>query len=90
VPSGHVVFALVAAGTVAALVRSRVVRVLAVAYPVFIVAITVATANHFLADAVAAAVVAGVSAGAVRLTRDIGRETVAPWPARSPPARRAS
>jgi hypothetical protein len=89
-PSGHVAFALVAAGTVAALVRSRIVRALAVAYPVLVVAVTVATANHFLADAVVAAVVAGVSAAAVRLTRDLAGETVAAWPARSPPARRAS
>jgi hypothetical protein len=66
------------------------VRAVAVAYPVFIVAVTVATANHFLADAVAAAVVAGVSAVAVRLTRDPGGETVAAWPARTPPAGRAS
>jgi hypothetical protein len=71
VPSGHVVFALVASGTVAALAGSRVVRGLAVAYPALVVAVTVATANHFLLDAAAAVVVTVVSAAWVVRVRPL-------------------
>ena len=63
------VLAQVAGGTVAALARPVAVRALAVLYPVFVIAVTVATANHFLADALAAGGVAGVSAAVVAGTR---------------------
>ena len=71
-PSGHVVFALVAGGTVALLARPWAVRAAAAAYPVLVAAITVVTANHFLADAAAAVAVVAVSVMAV----------LRPWPRR--------
>ena len=64
-PSGHVAFALVAAGTVVWLVRRPAVRVIAALYPPFVVLITVATANHFLLDAAVAAAVVALSAAIV-------------------------
>jgi hypothetical protein len=70
VPSGHVVFALVAGGTVALLARPLAVRLLAAAYPPLVVLVTIATANHFWFDAASAALVCLV---AVAL--------VAAWPA---------
>jgi PAP2 superfamily len=69
-PSGHVVFALVAAGTVAVLARSPAVRVLAAAYPPLVVAVTVATANHFVVDVLLGVAVVGLSAAVV-----LGRAT---------------
>ena len=57
-PSGHVAFACVAAGTVFALVRSRALRVGAVLYVALVVAVIVATANHFWLDAVGGALAA--------------------------------
>jgi hypothetical protein len=73
-PSGHVVFALVAGGTVAALARRRAVRVAAGAYPLLVVAVTVVTANHYLLDAAAAGLVVAVAAALVA------------WPRRRRPA----
>ncbi len=65
VPSGHVVFALVAGGTVALLARPLAVRLLAAAYPLLVVLVTMATANHFWFDAAAAALVCLVAVGLV-------------------------
>lgn len=60
-PSGHVVFALLAGGAVVLLARPLVIRVLAALYPPLVVAITIITANHFWLDAAAAVVVVGVA-----------------------------
>ncbi|MDA0181523.1 phosphatase PAP2 family protein [Solirubrobacter phytolaccae] len=65
-PSGHVAFAVVAAGTVFALVRSRVLRVGAVAYVLLVVAVIIGTANHFWLDAVGGAVAAALGFLTVR------------------------
>ncbi len=65
VPSMHIGFALLVGITVWRLARRRVVRAAALAYPVFVLFVIVATGNHFL-DAVAGAavaVVAGVLSG---------------------------
>ena len=51
-------FACVAAGTVFALVRSRALRAGAVLYVALVVAVIVATANHFWLDAVGGAAAA--------------------------------
>jgi hypothetical protein len=59
-PSGHMAFALVAAGTVFALVRSRVLRAGAALYVALVFAIVVATANHFWLDAVGGAAAAAL------------------------------
>jgi PAP2 superfamily len=87
-PSGHVVFALVAAGTVVALARPLAVRVLAALYPAVVVGVTVVTANHFLLDAAAAMLVAAVSAALVLgVTPRLTRGVVALRPARATPRR---
>jgi hypothetical protein len=65
-PSGHVAFAVVAAGTVFALVRSNLLRVAAVAYVALVVAVIVATANHLWLDAVGGVAAASLGALAVR------------------------
>jgi hypothetical protein len=53
VPSLHFGYALLVGAAVAALARSRVWRTLGAAYPLAMLAIIVATGNHFLFDAVA-------------------------------------
>jgi PAP2 superfamily len=60
-PSGHVVFALVAAGIVVALVRRPLVRAAAALYPPLVIAATILTANHFWLDAAAAAAVVALA-----------------------------
>lgn len=80
-PSGHVVFSLVAAGIVVALVRRTVVRVLAALYPPLVFAVTLVTGNHFWIDAAAACAVAATAALLVLGPRSFP----VPWPA----ARRA-
>ena len=64
-PSGHVVFALIAGGTVAVLARPLLVRLLGAAYPLLVVLVILATANHFWVDAAAAALVCVVALAAV-------------------------
>lgn len=68
-PSGHVVFALIAGGAVFALTRSWLIRALALAYPLLVLWVVVATANHLWLDAGAGALVAagGAAAAAARL-----------------------
>lgn len=62
-PSGHVVFALLAGGAVVLHARPALVRAAGAAYPVLVVAITVLTANHLWLDAVGAVGVVGLTAG---------------------------
>lgn len=64
-PSGHVVFALIAGAIVVSLARPWPIRALGVAYPLLVVAVTIVTGNHFWIDAVAGAAVTCVAAGAV-------------------------
>jgi membrane-associated phospholipid phosphatase len=66
-PSGHVMFAAIAAGTVFALVRSRLVRAVAVGYPVLVGLVILATGNHLWLDGVAGVLVAALAFGAARL-----------------------
>jgi hypothetical protein len=72
-PSGHIVFALVAAGIVFTLCRRRAVRALAALYPPLVVGVTMVTANHFWLDAAAAVVVAAAAAGLVLGAAALGR-----------------
>jgi membrane-associated phospholipid phosphatase len=65
-PSMHVAFAFIIGWPVARLLRSPVARVLWLVYPLVIAFVIIATANHFLIDAVLGAVTAGVSAYAAR------------------------
>jgi hypothetical protein len=68
VPSMHVAFALMIGYPLASLSRTRIARILWRLYPLLIAFVIVATANHFLLDAVLGALTAGASAlGARRL-----------------------
>ena len=76
IPSMHVAFALMIGGSLAKLVHHRVLRLLWWAYPVLVTFVIVATANHFLMDAVLGAAAAGVSALAAR---ELARARPAAW-----------
>ena len=70
VPSMHVAFALMIGWPLASLSRTRAARVLWRLYPLLIAFVIVATANHFILDAILGALTAGASAiGARRLAR---------------------
>jgi hypothetical protein len=70
VPSMHVAFALMIGWPLASLSRTRIASILWRLYPLLIAFVIIATANHFLLDAVLGAITAGVSAlGARRLAR---------------------
>jgi hypothetical protein len=70
VPSMHVAFALMIGWPLASLSRTRVASVLWRLYPLLITFVIVATANHFVLDALLGALTAAVSAiGARRLAR---------------------
>ena len=58
-PSGHVAFAVIVAAGLWMTTGRRSARLLAVAYPVLVVLVVVATANHFWLDAAAGALAAG-------------------------------
>jgi hypothetical protein len=62
VPSMHVCFALMIGVPLARLVKNRFARAFWAVYPLLVVFVIVATANHFLADAFLGAATAGVSA----------------------------
>jgi hypothetical protein len=72
VPSMHVAFALMIGWPLAALSRTLPARVLWRLYPLLITFVIVATANHFLLDAVLGALTAGVSALAARRMARVG------------------
>jgi membrane-associated phospholipid phosphatase len=61
-PSMHVAFALMIGWPMARLVRWRLARVLWLGYPFVIAFVIIATANHYIVDAVLGAVTAGISA----------------------------
>ncbi|MEA2134065.1 MAG: hypothetical protein QOC68_1974 [Solirubrobacteraceae bacterium] len=65
-PSAHMAFALVTAGIVVWLARSRVVRVAALAYPPAVLMEILATGNHLWLDAVGGAVAAATGLGLAR------------------------
>jgi len=70
VPSMHVAFALLIGWPLAALSRTRTARILWRLYPLLIAFVIVATANHFILDALLGALTAGASAvGARHLAR---------------------
>jgi hypothetical protein len=70
VPSMHVAFALMIGWPLARLTRWRIVRVAWFLYPFLMAFVIVATANHFIFDALLGALTAGVSAyGAAWLAR---------------------
>jgi PAP2 superfamily len=76
VPSMHVAFALMIGWPLARLSRRRVVKVLWVLYPFLMAFVIVATANHFIVDAMLGAVTAGLSAYGARW---LGRARPGVW-----------
>jgi PAP2 superfamily len=62
-PSAHTAFALISAGIVFSLARSRAVRLLALLYPPAVLAEILATGNHIWLDAVGGASVAAIGFG---------------------------
>lgn len=79
VPSMHIGFSLIVGLAVARLARHPLWRVAALAYPVFVLFLIVATGNHFFFDAVAGAVVAVIALAATTLAsrvRERGRGSV--------------
>jgi hypothetical protein len=62
VPSMHVAFALMIGVPLARLVKWRAMKIFWAAYPLLVVFVIVATANHFIADAFLGAVAAGIGA----------------------------
>jgi hypothetical protein len=66
VPSMHVAFALMISVPFVRLVRWRAMRIFWALYPLLVVFVIVATANHFLADAILGAAAAGLGALAAR------------------------
>jgi PAP2 superfamily len=70
VPSMHVCFALMIGWPLALLARHRVVKVVWFLYPFLMAFVIIATANHFIFDAILGALTAGLSAyGATWLAR---------------------
>ena len=70
VPSMHIGYALLVAGSLFSVTRRRLVHVLALLYPLAVLVIVVATGNHFFLDAAAGALVAALAASAAAgLTR---------------------
>jgi PAP2 superfamily len=67
-PSMHIGFSVLVAVALWQLAERRVVRLAALAYPLFILLVIVATGNHFFLDAAAGLVVAAVAATAGRAT----------------------
>lgn len=66
VPSVHVAFALVVAVPLARLARRRAARLAWTAYPLLVTLVIVATANHFVLDAVLGALTVAAAAALVR------------------------
>jgi hypothetical protein len=70
VPSMHVAFALMIGWRLVGLVKPRVLKVAWALYPFLIAFVIIATANHFIFDALLGALTAGIAAfGASRLAR---------------------
>jgi hypothetical protein len=67
VPSLHIGYALIVGASVARHASHPFTRLAALAYPPFVLLVIVATGNHFLLDAAAGAVVAGIAVLAARL-----------------------
>lgn len=74
-PSGHVVFATVAGGALAWLSPSPWLRAAGLAWPMSVVAITIASGNHFWLDAVGAFLVVALAWGLALSPRVLRRAT---------------
>jgi hypothetical protein len=72
-PSAHTAFAVIAAGTVWCLTRSRPVRAAALAYPPAVVVEIIATGDHIWLDAVGGLVVASLGFASARAAGRVRR-----------------
>ena len=72
-PSAHTAFAVIAAGTVWSLARSRSVRAAALLYPPAVVVEIIATGDHIWLDALGGLVVAGLGFASARATDRLRR-----------------
>lgn len=70
-PSGHVAFAVIVAAGLWILSGRRSVRAAALAYPVLVTLVVMATANHLWIDAVAGLLTAAAAFAAVRVRRPV-------------------
>ena len=68
-PSGHVAFAVMVAAGLWMTSRRALIRGATLAYPVLVVTVVMATANHFWLDAVAGALAAVAGLGAATALR---------------------
>jgi hypothetical protein len=83
VPSMHAGFALMIGWPLARLVRPRIIKAFWATYPLLVTFVIVATANHFLADAVLGACTAGLGALAATLVARLRPDV---WTFRGDPA----
>lgn len=65
-PSGHMAFALITGGIVATLGHARWFRLVGALYPLVVLTVIVASANHFWLDAAGGAVAAALGLAASR------------------------
>jgi hypothetical protein len=79
-PSGHVAFAVIVAAGLWVLSERRALRVAALAYPVIVTFVVVATANHLWIDAVAGSLTAAAGLGAAWALRRALSERRLPRP----------
>ena len=73
-PSMHAGYATVVGVTVFRETRPLLLRLVGLAYPIFVVLVIVSTGNHFFLDAIAGVIVVGLAAGITRLLVDPIRE----------------
>jgi PAP2 superfamily len=86
-PSGHMAFAVVTAGIVAALARAPAVRAAALLYPPLVAAVITLTANHLWVDAVGGVTTAALGFGLARVLRRTRDASCPVPPPRSAPPR---
>jgi hypothetical protein len=86
IPSGHVVFALIAGGTVAWLARPPLARLAGILYPLLVVVLVAATGNHLWIDAAGGMLVTAASFGAAAVRHRAGPDRARPT--RGPQRRR--
>src|SRR5437868_1343881 len=67
VPSLHIGYALIVGASIERHALHSITRLAALAYPLFVLLVIVATGNHFLLDAAAGAIVAGIAFLAARV-----------------------
>jgi hypothetical protein len=82
-PSLHIAFAVLVGGSLLRAASHRSLRVVGVAYPIFVTLEVIATGNHFVLDILAGVVVAAVASWSARriAVTATAAQTVPTWPA---------